>query len=39
MIYRVPTICGDGQNPYGKNYKWPKPTEAFRFVAVKQKEL
>lgn len=36
-IYRVPTICWDGQNPYGENYKWPNPTEALRYVVVKQK--
>lgn len=37
MIYRVPTICEDGQNPYGENYKWPNSTEAWRLVVVKQK--
>ena len=30
MIYRVPTMCGDGQNPYGKNYNWPDPTDTLR---------
>lgn len=35
-IYRVLTKCGDGQNPYGENYKCPNPTETSRW-AVKWK--
>lgn len=37
MIYRVPTICGDGQKPYGNNYNWPDPTDVLRLATVKQK--
>ena len=33
----VPTICGDGQNPYGKNYNWPDPTDTLRLATIKQK--